>query len=172
MIAHHRALSSAAILRLAVAILAVTFLCLSVKAAKPEGARALSGVWAFDSRKSSFVGAIPYRSGSYTFRNTPQGVHVTAHIIEGTGQTLHFEYTDPLNGGFVPVSGNPFYDSQSTVWTGPRTATRTERRAEQITGVTTMTVAADGRSYAANARRTLPDGRIYTSVIIWNRVGD
>jgi len=140
-------------------------------AAMPEGARALRGVWVFDPEKSSFVGAIPYRSGTYTFRNTPEGVHVTAHIIEGTGQTLHFEYTDPMKGSFVPVRGNPFYDSQATEWTNPRTATRTERRGEQIIGVTTMTVAADGKSYTANARRTLPNGRVYTSVIVWNRLG-
>ena len=157
---------------LAAAVFAACFTCLVASASKPDGARALSGTWEFDAKQSSFVGAIPYRSGTYTFSNVPDGIHVTAHIIEGTNQVLHFEYTDQLQGTFSPVRGNPFYDSQSTVWTGPRIATRTERRAGQVTGVTTMTVAVDGKSYTADARRTLPNGRVYTSTIVWNRLND
>jgi hypothetical protein len=155
---------------LAVALLAAADSGLAAKVGPPDNARALLGAWSFDPAKSSFVGAIPYRSGTYTFKNTPEGLHVIAHIIEGTGKTLHFEYIDPLQGGFVPVRGNPFYDSQSTRWTGPRAATRTERRGEQNTGATTMTVAADGKTYTATSSRTLPNGRVYTSVIVWNRL--
>lgn len=153
---------------LAVAVSAT--LMVTVTAATPKGAGALLGSWQFDPTKSSFRGAIPYRSATYTFKDTKDGVHVIAHIIEGANRTLHFEYVDRMDGTFVPVIGNPFYDSESTVWKDAHTAERRERRGDEITGTTVMTVAKDGRSFTATARRTLPRGGVYTSTIVWNRI--
>jgi hypothetical protein len=133
-----------------------------------KGAGAFAGRWQFDPAKSAFRGAVPYERAVYTFRNTREGVHVTAEIVEA-GRVLHFEYIDRQDGTFVPVTGNPFYDSESTTWTDTRTAIRTERRADRVTGKTTMTVAPDGKSLTATASRTLPDGRLYESRIVWNR---
>jgi hypothetical protein len=130
---------------------------------------ALLGQWVFDASRSTFDGAMPYRSGRYTFTRTAGGVHVLAEIVEANGQLLRFEYLDREDGSFVPVSGNPFYDSQSTAWVDSRTAVRTEQRQGQVTGTTTFSVCADGRSYSARASRRLPNGRLYTSVIFWNR---
>jgi hypothetical protein len=137
-------------------------------ASTQKGAGAFLGSWQFDAAKSTFRGAIPYESATYTFQDTRDGVHVTAHLLEA-GRVLHFEYTDRQDGTFVPVTGNPFYDSESTAWKDARTATRTERRAGKVTGQTTMTVAPDGKSFTASASRTLPDGRLYESHIVWNR---
>jgi hypothetical protein len=137
--------------------------------AEPTVRDALMGQWHFDASRSTFDGAMPYRSGKYTFTRTSEGVRVVAEIVEANGQLMRFEYLDREDGRFVPVSGNPFYDSQSTTWGDNRTAVRTEQRQGVITGTTTFSVAADGRSYAARASRKLPDGRLYTSVIYWNR---
>jgi hypothetical protein len=140
-----------------------------VSADAPKDAGALLGTWNFDASKSIFQGAIPYRSATYTFANTSNGVHVVANILEGRNQTLRFEYVDRMDGTFVPVTGNPFYDSESTVWKDAFTAERTERRAGKVTGATVFKLAQDGRSYTATASRTLPNGTVYTSVIAWNR---
>ena len=136
----------------------------------PRDAGALLGTWQFDATKSIFQGAMPYRSATYTFKNTNEGVHVVVRILEGRDTTLNFEYVDRMDGTFVPVTGNPFYDSESTVWKDAYTAERTERRAGKITGATVFKVAKDGKSYTATASRTLPNGTVYTSVIAWNRV--
>lgn len=140
------------------------------QAAEPTARDALLGQWIFDASRSTFDGAMSYRSGKYTFTRTPEGVRVLAEIVEANGQLLRFEYLDREDGGFAPVSGNPFYDSQSTTWIDSRTAVRTEQRQGEVTGTTTFSVAADGLSYAARASRRLPNGRLYTSVIYWNRV--
>jgi hypothetical protein len=142
---------------------------MSCGAETPKGAGALLGSWEFDPAKSMFDGAMPYRSGTYTFRNTSEGVQVVAHIIEGNGQVLHFEYVDRQDGSFVHVTGNPFYDSESTHWSGAGFATRSERRNSAVTGKTDMTVSMDGKSFTASASRTLPDGRLYISKIVWRR---
>lgn len=158
------------LVRTVLAVAASATLMVTVSAATPKGAGTLLGSWQFDPTKSSFRGAIPYRSATYTFKDTDDGVHVIAHIIEGANRTLHFEYVDRMDGTFVPVVGNPFYDSESTVWKDAYTAERRERRGDEVTGTTVMTVAKDGRSFTATASRTLPRGGVYTSTIVWNRI--
>jgi hypothetical protein len=131
---------------------------------------ALIGTWECDPAKSTFNGAMPYRSATAKFTTVAEGTHVSVDIVEANGVALHFEYVDPEDGAFVRVYGNPFYDNESTVWLDEHTAKRTERRGENVTGATTMTVAVDGKSYVARATRTRPDGKLYTSVIHWDRI--
>ena len=153
----------------ALALIALLSTAVAPAQAGPAASDALLGEWLFDAGRSSFDGAMPYRSGKYTFARTPEGVRVVAEIVEANGQLLRFEYLDREDGSFVPVIGNPFYDSQATMWGDSRTAVRTEQRQGEVTGTTTFSVAEDGRSYSARASRRLPNGRLYTSVIFWNR---
>jgi hypothetical protein len=145
-----------------------------IAAGVPQGSaprNALIGTWECDPSKSTFNGAMPYRGATSRFAAVGEHTHVTVDIIEANGVALHFEYRDAEDGAFVPVVGNPFYDNESTVWLDKHTARRTERRGEKVTGTTTMTVAPDGQSYVARASRTRPDGKLYTSVIHWDRSG-
>jgi hypothetical protein len=137
-----------------------------------DGRHALIGTWRFDPTASRFDGGVPYESATARFIATPSCIHVAVEIVEGRGRRLRFEYCDATDGTYVPVRGNPFYDSESTQWPDRRTAVRTERRGAQVTGTTAMSVAADGRSYTATSSRLRPDGVRYTSVIIWRRSDD
>lgn len=158
--------------RFSVAALLVLPLLIAAGVPDPDPPRnALIGTWECDPSKSTFNGAMPYRSATYKFTAVEQGTHVAVDIIEANGVALHFEYRDAEDGVFVPVHGNPFYDNQSTVWLDERTAKRTERRGDKVTGTTIMTVSADGKSYVARASRTRPDGKPYISVIHWDRAG-
>ncbi len=132
---------------------------------------ALLGKWQSVPSESHFEGAIPYNSATYTFKRSQDGLHVAAEIFEAN-IVLRFSYLDLEDGTFVAVTGNPFYDSESTTWTDENTAVRTERREGTITGATTFTVAPDRQSYSATASRTLPTGGLYTSVIVWKRIKD
>lgn len=132
----------------------------------------LLGHWRYDASKSVFSGAIPYRSAEITYARVPLGIHVVQDIVESTSTRLHFEYVDTRDGHSAKVTGNPFYDSESTQWLDAHTAVRSEMRAGRVTGTTTMKVADDGKTYTATASRTLPNGRIYNSVIAWIRVSD
>jgi|GEM_PF-1708471 len=132
---------------------------------------ALLGKWQSAPSESHFDGAIPYNSATYTFKRSENGLHVDAEIFEAN-IVLRFNYVDLEDGTFVPVTGNPFYDSESTTWTDEHTAVRTERRQGTTTGTTTFTVAPDRQSYSATASRTLPTGGLYTSVIVWKRINN
>ena len=144
----------------------------SVSIAEPTlRSDALLGKWQSDPSVSTFKGAIPYKSATYTFKRKEDGLHVSSEIFEAN-IVLRFNYVDLEDGTFVPVTGNPFYDSESTTWKDELTAVRTERRESTITGTTTFTVAPDLQSYSATASRTLPTGGLYTSVIVWKRIED
>ena len=148
--------------------LAVTLLTCATAA--PGRQNPLLGSWQYDSTRSTFVGRAPFQRATMSFTALVTGMHVVSDVVVASGQNFHFEYRDPQDGSFVPVVGNPYYNSESTVWTDSHTATRTERRDGKTIGVTTLTVAADGATFTASARRTVPDGHLYTSVIVWVRV--
>lgn len=130
----------------------------------------LTGTWRYDPAKSVFSGANPYKTAMASFTPVKEGTKVVIDIVEGRDIRLHIEYVDPEDGTVVPVVGNPFYDSESTVWVAKNVARRTERRGGKVTGETTMTVAVDGRSYVATSSRTRPDGKLYTNKIHWDRI--
>jgi hypothetical protein len=140
--------------------------------ADADSRHTLLGTWRFDPVASRFDGGAPYRSGIARFIAQSSCTHVAVEIVEAGGAPLRFEYCDPGDGTYVPVRGNPFYDSQSTQWPDSRTAIRTEKRGTQVIGRTTMSVAADGNTYTATSDRIRPDGVHYTSVIVWRRVDD
>ncbi|MEP7311570.1 MAG: hypothetical protein ABI859_03230 [Pseudomonadota bacterium] len=151
------------------AVLLLSTLAIPLRAAQP-GAHQLLGHWRYDAAKSSFSGAIPYQSAEISYTRTARGIHVVQDIVEGTSSKLHLEYLDTRDGRPAKVAGNPFYDSESTQWPDVRTAVRSELRAGKLIGTTTMKVADDGRTYTATASRTLPNGRIYSSIIVWYRL--
>ena len=134
------------------------------------GPNALTGSWEYDPTGSRFDGGVPYRSGTARFTATRQCLQAVVDIVEATGLKLHFEYCDPADGSFVPVTGNPFYDNESTTWVDRLTARRTERRGQLVIGITQFTFAPDGASYFTTSSRKRPDGKQYDSVIHWKRV--
>lgn len=133
-------------------------------------AHALVGDWEFDPAASEFRGAIPYREAQVSFRRNGRCIEVRQRILEGSARELVFSYRDCQDGQRSRVTGNPFYDSQSTRWPDGHTAIRTEYRGSAVSGSTTMVVSPDGKSYRATASRTLPNGRPYSSTIGWKRV--
>lgn len=129
----------------------------------------LLGTWQYVAEGSRFVGRPPYRSATITFSQEAGGTRIVEEVVTANGTKFRIEYLDPHDGTFVAVKGNPYYDSESTTWTGPRTATRRERRVGQETGTTVMTVAPDGQSFTADANRIVPEGRTYQAFVRWRR---
>lgn len=127
------------------------------------------GKWQYDGTQSSFVGRAPYQGATISFTRFKDGAHVVEDVIVASGAKFHFEYRDPGDGSIVQVVGNPYYDTQSTVWVDDDTCIRTERRGGKVIGVTTMTLAKDRASFTASARRIVPEGHLYTAVVVWRR---
>jgi hypothetical protein len=129
-----------------------------------------TGGWRYDGTQSSFVGRAPYQDATIRFTPFGGGAHVVVDVTVASGAKFHFEYRDPGDGSIVQVVGNPYYDSQSTIWVDDDTCIRTERRGGKVIGVTTMTLAQDRASFTASSRRIVPEGRLYTAVVVWKRI--
>ncbi|MBS0418823.1 MAG: hypothetical protein JSR66_14000 [Proteobacteria bacterium] len=157
--------------RWAAAVAALALGSASVAGGKQPEHRGLLGTWQIDPPSSQYKGRAPLRSGTMRFEATPQGVHVTCDVMTASGIPFHFEYQGAEDGSVHSVTGNPYYDSESTSWSDANTAKRTEIRAGNVIGSSTMTLAADGQSFTAVSQRSAPeDGHLYTSTIVWKRV--
>lgn len=137
--------------------------------AAPPRKNPFLGEWTYVAAGSKFAGRAPYRSATVSFAADGGGMRVTEDVVTANGARFPFEYTDPMDGTYVTVRGNPYYDSESSTWTDARTVTRTERRGGTQTGTTVMTMAPDGRSFTADAKRTVPEGGVYTAYVVWKR---
>jgi hypothetical protein len=155
--------------RLAVAALALgTF---GLAGGKEPQHGSFVGTWQIEPLSSQYKGRAPLKSGTMRFEAAAHGIHVVCDVMTASGIAFHFEYQGPEDGSVHPVSGNPYYDSESTAWSDPTTAKRTEIRAGKTIGTSTMTLAADGKSFTAVSQRSAPeDGHLYTSTIVWKRV--
>ena len=114
-------------------------MCSTPLFAAPPQLSPLLGTWEADLSKSSFKGRAPYRTGKMTFTAVDgQSVHVVCDVVTASGIPFHFEYEGPEDGSVVRVVGTPYYNGASMSWEDERTLKRTERRAGEITGTTTI----------------------------------
>lgn len=132
---------------------------------------ALLGTWETDLKHSKFKGRLPYRSGRMTVRIHGNALFVALEVVTASGARFHIEYSDALDGKPVPVVGDPYYDTESTVFPSRLRAIRTEYRGGRVSGHTQFAVASDGAFLIASSSRTTPeDGHLYVSVIRWKRL--
>jgi len=77
------------------------------------------GTWVLNIPKSTFDPGPPMKSHTFRIAKVKGGaLHDTIDFVEGDGSSTHIEFTAPLNGKFVPVTGSGYgerYSSQSKV---------------------------------------------------------
>lgn len=136
-----------------------------------ESGSILLGTWKADLKHSTFKGRLPYKSGRMTVSIHDNALFVALDVITASGARFHIEYSDALNGKPAAVVGDPYYDTESTVFPSRLRAIRTEFRGGRVTGHTQFAVAKDGSYLIASSSRTTPeDGHLYVSVIRWARL--
>jgi hypothetical protein len=98
------------------------------------------------------------------------GVDSNVTVTPVEGAPVHYQYSGRTDGSDIAVTGSASMDSLTLVRIDKHTAIRTDRRGGKVVGVTTLTLAKDGKSFTAAGRGTLPDGRPFTSTTTWTRV--
>jgi hypothetical protein len=115
----------------------------------PAGAHAASGSWRISKVKQSENGLLT------TYKGGVDGLTMS----QPTGQS----YTAKLDGKDYPVKGSYTYNSVSLRRVGDRTIEETDKRDGKVVGVSTMTVASDGKTMTVVSTNKLT-GRTTTSV--------
>jgi hypothetical protein len=147
-------------------------LCLAASAAS-AASKSMSGFvghWEFDAAQSTFTGRPAYKSAKLSITAVKGGSKLSGDFVGADGTTVHVEYSGPADGSDIAVTGTPLFDSVTMLVPDSHTLIRTERRAGKVVGVTTVTLAKDGKSFTGSARGTMPDGHQYTATTYWKRV--
>lgn len=129
-----------------------------------------AGHWQLDAAKSTLNGQPAYKSGDAVLKAIKGGIESNVTLTPADGAPIHYQYSGRTDGSDIAVSGSPMMDSLTLVRLDKHTAIRTDRRGGKVVGVTTLTLAKDGKSFTATGRGTSVDGHPYTTMTTWHRV--
>jgi hypothetical protein len=105
------------------------------------------GTWVLNIPKSTFDPGPPVKSHTLRIAKVKGGAyHDTVDLVEGDGSSTHIEFTAPLNGKFVPVTGSGYADSVSATQVTPRSFKYVLKKAGKRIETGTLTVAEDGKT--------------------------
>jgi len=153
-----------------VALIGTLCLAASGASAASKSMSGFVGHWELDAAQSTFTGRPAYKSAKLVITGVKGGSKLSGDYVGADGKTTHVEYAGPADGSDVAVTGTPFFDTVTMLMPDSHTLIRTERRAGKVVGVTTVTLAKNGKSFTASGRGTMPDGHQYTATTYWKRV--
>jgi hypothetical protein len=135
-----RAASSKALL-VTVALLAIAGIATSADSQSP-----FVGTWVLNVAKSTFDPGPPMKSHVATITEAGGGFHESIDLVESDGTRTHMEFTTPLDGKYVPVTGTTYADSVSLTKTGDRSFKYSFKKAGKRVESGTFTVSEDGKT--------------------------
>jgi hypothetical protein len=130
-----RSITTAAVLTLIVSAAAVA-----------QGPAPGLGTWTLDVSKSKYSPGPTPKSGTVTFSAAGSSVKAVIDLLAPDGSKIHWEYTAPLDGKPVPVTGNPDGDMVAARLTNPNTIETSYTLKGKPTTVNTRVIAADGKT--------------------------
>jgi hypothetical protein len=105
------------------------------------------GTWVLNVAKSTFDPGPPMKSHTFRIAKVKGGAfHDTIDFVEGDGSSTHLEFTAPLNGKFVPVTGSAYADSVSITQVTAKSFKYAFKKAGKRIESGTFTVAEDGKT--------------------------
>ena len=128
-------------------LVTVGLLAIAGIAASAESQSPFVGTWVLNVAKSTFDPGPPMKSHVSTITEAPGGgFHESIHLVERDGTRTHMEFTTPLDGKYVPVSGTDYADSVSLTKTGDRSFKYSFKKAGKRIESGTFTVSEDGKT--------------------------
>jgi hypothetical protein len=128
-----------------------------------------TGTWVLDAQKSDFGSAPAIASGKLVVTQTKKVHKVVTDIAYADGRKAHYEYSGPVDGSDIAVSGAPLFDSVTVLTPDKDTVIRTERKGGRLAGITTATVSKDGKTLTSQRRGITISGPQPSYTTVWNR---
>lgn len=130
----------------------------------------LVGTWVLNVGKSKFEGALPPKS--YTIRLADAGagkLHAEGRWVDGDGTETHVEFTAPLDGKVISVTGNPNADAVSLTAINANSIRESVLKGGREVDWGTYTVSADGKTLHAVEEGKDETGAKYYYVEVFER---
>ncbi len=149
--------------------LAWLVVAIAVPVAAQAGADKFAGKWVLNAAKSQFSGGGALGSSTVTITNGKHGaIRMTADATRTDGRVTHYEFAGPADGSSLAVTGTVPWDSVTLLHPDKNTVVRTERKGGHLVGITTATLAADGKSFTS-VRRTFGDATQLSYTALYER---
>lgn len=135
--------------------------------ASAAGGDPFSGTWTLNVQKSDFgPGGMAPASAKVVLAVSKKSGKLVNDSTYADGHKVHYEYSGPIDGSDVAVTGSPLFDSVDSIRADKWTVIRTERQGGKLAGITTATVSHDGKTLTAVRRGISTHGPqpSYTSV--------
>src|SRR5215831_14339234 len=103
------------------------------------------GTWKLNAAKSKIGAGAPTNS-TVIYAPAGDGVKVTVDGVDGTGKTVHSEWTGKFDGKEYPVTGEPTADMRAYTKVNATTLSFVQKKGGKETTSGKIVVAADGKS--------------------------
>jgi hypothetical protein len=141
--------------------------CLLVAAAC-SAADPQMGTWKLNAAKSKITpGTLIFNTIIY--KSVFGKVKVEGEGIDADGKPVHTEWTGNFDGKDYPVTGDPISDSRSYTKIDNRTLDLTVKKGGKIIDTVRMVLSADGKSRTVTVTGTLPKGKKFTNVVVYDK---
>jgi hypothetical protein len=126
------------------------------------------GTWTLNEAKSKLAAGMP-KNSTIVFEAAGDSVKVTIDGTDSAGKPAHNEWTGKLNGKDYPVTGDPNSDTRSYKQIDDHTLEFTIKKDGKVTITGRVVVSADGKTRAATASGTDPQGKKFKSTSVYDK---
>jgi len=126
------------------------------------------GTWKVNESKSKFTPGT-FKNNTVTYEMSGDQVKVTGDGVDGKGNAVHSEWTGKFDGKDHPVTGNPNEDTRSYRKARDGSLEFTSKKDGKVMVTGRVVVAADGKSRKVTTNGTMPDGKKFKNVGVFDK---
>lgn len=126
------------------------------------------GTWKLNESKSK-IPAGATKNHTVVYEVVGDSVKVTVDGVDGSGATVHSEWTGKFDGKDYPVTGDPAGDARAYKQINSRTLTFSNKKGGKVTLTGRIVVSKDGKTRTVTTTTTDDKGKKLTSVVVYDK---
>ena len=155
--------------KMRVALVFATVAAIATGVPAETGTNPMVGTWKFNPAKSKFTPGPAPKSILVKIEPVGEGVKAVSETVDAESKTVVTEFTANYDGKDYPLKGSPGADTVSLKRTGPRTATRTDKKSGKVVQTSTREISEDGKSYTFTTEGKNAKGESFKNVAVYDR---
>jgi hypothetical protein len=128
----------------------------------------LAGTWHLNVQKSKYSPGPAPKSVVLKVEQTAKGMKTTSDAVLADGQSRHTEFTAPLDGTDVPLTGSMIADTVSVKSDGHKRL-RLDKKGGKVVMTYNGTVSADGKTFTVEQKGTGEKGEAVNNQLIFEK---